>query len=159
VTREITLGTFDCQEFRTNFLKNSLRALRGSRALCDPAFFDPSVTLSPDFQHEIPSFEVFKKRSTLNFHPNKIRIHFLKKVSPARRNWCRRLCCRRIRTDLILHRPCKDIDFVCVGSGVNWHSMSSGLGGLPVNGLKNFGTAMIRQQDLNGNLLVHGKIL
>ena len=50
--------------------------------------------------------------------------------------------------DLILHRPCKDIDFVCVGSGVELaQRVAQELGGLPVTVFKNFGTAMIRQQD------------
>ena len=50
--------------------------------------------------------------------------------------------------DLILHRPCKDIDFVCVGSGVELaQHVAQELGGLPVTVFKNFGTAMIRQQD------------
>jgi len=50
--------------------------------------------------------------------------------------------------DLILHRPCKDIDFVCVGSGVELaQHVAQELGGLPVKVFKNFGTAMIRQQD------------
>jgi tRNA nucleotidyltransferase/poly(A) polymerase len=50
--------------------------------------------------------------------------------------------------DLILHRPCKDIDFVCVGSGVELaQQVAHDLGGLPVTVFKNFGTAMIRQQD------------
>ena len=50
--------------------------------------------------------------------------------------------------DLILHRPCKDIDFVCVGSGVELaQQVAHELGGLPVTVFKNFGTAMIRQQD------------
>jgi tRNA nucleotidyltransferase/poly(A) polymerase len=51
--------------------------------------------------------------------------------------------------DLILHRPCKDIDFVCVGSGIELaQRVAADLGGLPVTVFKNFGTAMIRQQDV-----------
>ena len=48
--------------------------------------------------------------------------------------------------DLILDRPNKDIDFVCVGSGIDW-AMRVGrkLGDQPVAVFKNFGTAMIRQ--------------
>lgn len=48
--------------------------------------------------------------------------------------------------DLILKRPCKDIDFVCLGSGIELaEAVAAELGGLPVTVFKNFGTAMIRQ--------------
>ena len=47
--------------------------------------------------------------------------------------------------DLILKRPNKDIDFVCVGSGIQWaEKVGIRLGNLPVTVFKNFGTAMIR---------------
>lgn len=47
--------------------------------------------------------------------------------------------------DLILKRPNKDIDFVCVGSGIQWaEKVGMKLGNLPVTVFKNFGTAMIR---------------
>src|SRR3954468_18168900 len=47
--------------------------------------------------------------------------------------------------DLIIDRPNKDIDFVCVGSGIQWaQKVGAKLGGLPVTVFKNFGTAMIR---------------
>ena len=47
--------------------------------------------------------------------------------------------------DLILNRPNKDIDFVCIGSGIEWASkVGEKLGNLPVSVFKNFGTAMIR---------------
>ena len=50
--------------------------------------------------------------------------------------------------DLILERPNKDIDFVCVGSGIAWAELvAKKLGGLPVSVFKNFGTAMIRYGD------------
>ncbi len=50
--------------------------------------------------------------------------------------------------DLILKRPNKDIDFVCVGSGEAWaRRVGEKLGGLPVTVFKNFGTAMIREGD------------
>ncbi len=50
--------------------------------------------------------------------------------------------------DLILKRPNKDIDFVCVGSGETWaRRVGEKLGGLPVTVFKNFGTAMIREGD------------
>jgi len=47
--------------------------------------------------------------------------------------------------DLILKRPCKDIDFVCVGSGIELaQQVAKELGGLQVTVFKNFGTAMIK---------------
>jgi len=47
--------------------------------------------------------------------------------------------------DLILKRANKDIDFVCVGSGIQWaEKVGIRLGNLPVTVFKNFGTAMIR---------------
>ena len=50
--------------------------------------------------------------------------------------------------DLILKRPNKDIDFVCVGSGIQLaEKVGVKLGNLPVTVFKNFGTAMIRQDD------------
>jgi poly(A) polymerase len=48
--------------------------------------------------------------------------------------------------DIILGRPNKDIDFVCVGSGIDWAvRVGKKLGDQPVAIFKNFGTAMIRQ--------------
>ena len=50
--------------------------------------------------------------------------------------------------DLKLNLPSKDIDFVCVGSGIALaHQVALDLGGIPVTVFKNFGTAMIRLQD------------
>ncbi len=50
--------------------------------------------------------------------------------------------------DLILQRPCKDIDFVCLGSGIDLaHEVSKGLGNAPVTFFKNFGTAMVKHED------------
>lgn len=49
--------------------------------------------------------------------------------------------------DLLLKRPCKDIDFVCVGSGVDWAERVGKKLGQPVTVFKNFGTAMIRYED------------
>jgi poly(A) polymerase len=47
--------------------------------------------------------------------------------------------------DLLLGRPNKDIDFVCVGSGIRWaQKVGADLGNLQVTIFKNFGTAMIR---------------
>ena len=47
--------------------------------------------------------------------------------------------------DLILKRPSKDIDFVCVGNGIELANLvGDKLGGLKVSYFKNFGTAMIR---------------
>ncbi len=48
--------------------------------------------------------------------------------------------------DLLLKRPCKDLDFVCIGSGIELaHEVARLLGNVPVIVFKNFGTAMIRQ--------------
>lgn len=51
--------------------------------------------------------------------------------------------------DMILNRPCKDIDFVCVGSGIDLAlRVKEKLGkDYNVNVYKNFGTAQIRYQD------------
>ena len=50
--------------------------------------------------------------------------------------------------DLILQRPCKDIDFVCLGNGIDLaHEVSKGLGNAPVTFFKNFGTAMVKHED------------
>ncbi len=49
--------------------------------------------------------------------------------------------------DLILNRPNKDIDFVCVGSGISWAQKVGKKLGMPVTIFKNFGTAMIRHED------------
>ncbi len=53
--------------------------------------------------------------------------------------------------DLMLGRPSKDIDFVCVGSGIELaRAVSKVLGkGLKVNVFKNFGTANIRYGDFD----------
>jgi len=51
--------------------------------------------------------------------------------------------------DLILHRPSKDIDFVCVGSGIALaQEVGQELGEKQVTVFKNFGTANIRHYDL-----------
>lgn len=50
--------------------------------------------------------------------------------------------------DLILQRPNKDLDFVCLGSGITLaETVASDLGKLPVTVFKNFGTAMIKLDD------------
>lgn len=50
--------------------------------------------------------------------------------------------------DLLLKRPCKDIDFVCIGSGIDLaEAVATELGGLQVTTFRNFGTAMIRYGD------------
>lgn len=52
--------------------------------------------------------------------------------------------------DLLLKRPCKDIDFVCVGSGIQLaEAVAKPLGNMPVATFKNFGTAMIKYQDFD----------
>jgi poly(A) polymerase len=50
--------------------------------------------------------------------------------------------------DLILDRPNKDLDFVCLGSGIRLaEQVAKQLGGVPVTVFKNFGTAMIKVGD------------
>lgn len=50
--------------------------------------------------------------------------------------------------DLILNRPNKDIDFVCLGSGIRLaEEVAKNLGNVPVTVFKNFGTAMIKLDD------------
>lgn len=52
--------------------------------------------------------------------------------------------------DLLLGRPCKDIDFVVEGDGIDFAEKVSGeLGAGPVHVFKNFGTAMFRLGDLD----------
>ncbi|MFY0592569.1 CCA tRNA nucleotidyltransferase [Roseivirga sp.] len=52
--------------------------------------------------------------------------------------------------DILLKRPSKDIDFVCVGSGIQLaEAVQAALGGnFPLSVFKNFGTAMIKTDDL-----------
>ncbi|OEK05178.1 CCA tRNA nucleotidyltransferase [Roseivirga misakiensis] len=52
--------------------------------------------------------------------------------------------------DILLKRPSKDIDFVCVGSGIELaKAVKKSLGGqYPLSVFKNFGTAMIKTDDL-----------
>lgn len=49
--------------------------------------------------------------------------------------------------DLFLKRPNKDIDFVCVGGGIDWAERVGKKVGQPVTVFKNFGTAMIKHDD------------
>src|SRR2546421_4866528 len=50
--------------------------------------------------------------------------------------------------DLLLKRPCKDIDFVCVGSGIRLaEAVAKELGNVPVATFKNFGTALVKYED------------
>ncbi len=52
--------------------------------------------------------------------------------------------------DLLLKRPCKDIDFVCVGSGIELaEAVAKALGNVPVATFKNFGTAMVKYEDFD----------
>jgi len=53
--------------------------------------------------------------------------------------------------DLLLNRPSKDIDFVCVGSGIELANQVAILVGnnIPVNSFKNFGTAQIPFEDFD----------
>jgi poly(A) polymerase len=66
-------------------------------------------------------------------------------VQAARKQGCKAYIVGGYVRDLILERPNKDVDFVCVGSGIAWaEEVASLLGGLPVTIFRNFGTAMIR---------------
>lgn len=50
--------------------------------------------------------------------------------------------------DLLLNRPNKDLDFVCLGSGIQLaEQVAKELGGVQVTVFKNFGTAMIKLED------------
>ena len=50
--------------------------------------------------------------------------------------------------DVLLKRTSKDIDFVCVGSGIQWaKQVADDLGGAKLTVFKNFGTAQIRYGD------------
>ncbi len=50
--------------------------------------------------------------------------------------------------DLLLNRPSKDIDIVCVGSGIELaKNISKSIGNCKVTVYKNFGTAMLQYQD------------
>ncbi len=53
--------------------------------------------------------------------------------------------------DQLLNRPCKDIDFVCVGSGIELaHKAAEKIApGIQVSFFKNFGTAHFKWQDLD----------
>ncbi|MBS1949839.1 MAG: CCA tRNA nucleotidyltransferase [Cytophagales bacterium] len=51
--------------------------------------------------------------------------------------------------DLLLKRPCKDIDFVCVGSGIALAEAVAKELGSPVTVFKNFGTAMVKHEDFD----------
>ncbi|MGK7388971.1 MAG: CCA tRNA nucleotidyltransferase [Candidatus Cyclobacteriaceae bacterium M2_1C_046] len=50
--------------------------------------------------------------------------------------------------DILLKRPSKDIDFVCVGSGIEWaQQVAKDLGKAKVNIFKSFGTAQVKHKD------------
>jgi len=50
--------------------------------------------------------------------------------------------------DLLLNRPNKDLDFVCLGSGIRLaEQVAKELGGVQVTVFKNFGTAMLKFED------------
>ncbi len=51
--------------------------------------------------------------------------------------------------DHFLKRPNKDIDFVCVGSGIDWAERVGKKVGQPVTVFKNFGTAMIKHDEFD----------
>lgn len=69
-------------------------------------------------------------------------------VQAAREQGCEAYIVGGYVRDLILERPNKDVDFVCVGSGISLaESVARHLGGLPVSVFRNFGTAMIRYDE------------
>jgi len=50
--------------------------------------------------------------------------------------------------DLLLQRPCKDIDIVCTGNGIALaEAVAHKMGGIQVNVFRNFGTAQIKLDD------------
>lgn len=50
--------------------------------------------------------------------------------------------------DILLKRPSKDMDFVCVGSGIEWaEQVAKDLGKAKVNVFKSFGTAQVKFKD------------
>src|SRR5690606_5529024 len=53
--------------------------------------------------------------------------------------------------DIVLGRPSKDIDFVCVGSGIALAKKTAAIlgSGIKVNFFSNFGTAQFRYEDLD----------
>lgn len=52
--------------------------------------------------------------------------------------------------DLLLKRPCKDVDFVCVGNGIQLaHQVADRLGVAQVTVYKNFGTANLKYSDFD----------
>lgn len=51
--------------------------------------------------------------------------------------------------DLIMNRPCKDIDFVCIGSGIQLANTVGKAFDAQVTVFKNFGTAMIKHHDFD----------
>lgn len=51
--------------------------------------------------------------------------------------------------DLIMNRPCKDIDFVCIGSGIQLANAVGKTFDAQVTVFKNFGTAMIKHHDFD----------
>ncbi len=51
--------------------------------------------------------------------------------------------------DLIMNRPCKDIDFVCIGSGIQLANEVGKTFDAQISVFKNFGTAMIKHRDFD----------
>jgi len=52
--------------------------------------------------------------------------------------------------DMILNRPCKDIDFVCIGNGIELaNQVGRDFDNAPVTVFKNFGTAMIKLDEFD----------
>ena len=109
----------------------------------------PTISL-PEFQPELPTLAVSKTELKVNFSSELNQNPVFQKVSAsARKLGVDAYVVGGYVRDLILHRPCKDVDFVCVGSGIELAQLvAQELGGLPVTVFKNFGTAMIRQREV-----------
>src|ERR1041385_1717752 len=87
----------------------------------------------------------------MNFSEDLNKIPVFKVVaSVAERLGCETYAVGGYVRDLLLKRPCKDVDFVCVGSGIQLaEAVGKELGNAPVSTFKNFGTAMVKYQDFD----------
>lgn len=87
----------------------------------------------------------------MNLRGDLDKISVFKTVAAAARSLgCETYAVGGFVRDLLLKRPCKDIDFVCVGSGIQLaEAVAKSLGNIPVTTFKNFGTAMIKFQDFD----------
>ena len=91
-----------------------------------------------------------KTSFSVNFAPQLDEIKAIRSVSKAAdRLGVQTFVVGGFVRDLILQRPCKDIDFVCVGSGIALaEEVGQVLGEKQVTVFKNFGTANIKHHDL-----------